>query len=216
MCCINILGQTLELFVSWSCFILKLLKILKSQDHLFLAWKPKTNLNIHRKIWSHIWALSISHFLDKKSYPLPPSPAKHEADSFLARATHTTTYMYLVWYAFCTLAVCQKKKKMNLFCFSCNWKRKWKYISAVDLIVYRVVSRRKKILNKLTQICEVYLRNVSINLNLNNISSLSIINNNVKWMIILGVVDYHQIELYVDEFDISLLKGQNSVLEKRY
>lgn len=67
MCCINILGQTLELFVSWSCFILKLLKILKSQDHLFLAWKPKTNLNIHRKIWSHIWALSISHFLDKKA-----------------------------------------------------------------------------------------------------------------------------------------------------
>lgn len=116
MCCINILGQTLELFVSWSCFILKLLKILKSQDHLFLAWKPKTNLNIHRKIWSHIWALSISHFLDKKAtlYHLRLLNMKliHsllEQHTLLLTCTLFNMHLY-----FSSL---QKKKKRTCFAF---------------------------------------------------------------------------------------------------
>lgn len=62
------------LYVSCTCFILKCLKILKSRDHVSPACKPiLANLKIHWKIKSHIWALSASHFLDQKNYPLPPS-----------------------------------------------------------------------------------------------------------------------------------------------
>lgn len=174
--------------------------------------KTKNKFKYPPKIWSHIWELSISHFLDKKAtlYHLRLLNMKliHsllEQHTLLLTCTLFNMHLY-----FSSLP---KKKKMNLFCFSCNWKRKWKYISAVDLIVYRVVSRRKKILNKLTQICEVYLRNVSINLNLNNISSLSIINNNVN--------DYPWCSWLSPDWIVRWwirykLKGQNSVLEKRY